>query len=120
MMTARCTRYCRSRRFPRQPLSVPQPRGQQEQPNQRQREEDGAATAVNDAIDHVRPDVHAEQADDQDAERVPQDSQRNYEDDQHPPSSRAAEEHAGRRKPVTLVIGGLWLELDISVRPLHI
>ena len=34
-------------------------------------EEQRAALAVNEAVDHVRPDTYAEQSDDQDPEPVP-------------------------------------------------
>jgi len=49
------------------------------------------------AVDHVRPDVYAEQADDQDPEPVPQDPERNHEGHQRQPPPRAREEHVGRQ-----------------------
>ena len=50
---------------------------------------------MNGAVDHVRPDMDAEQSDDQDPESVPHDPQRNHEGHQHEPAPRALEKEVG-------------------------
>ena len=76
-------------------LAAPQPRQEQEERHQRQHEKDGAAPVVNQAVDHVRPDVYAEQPDDQNPESVPHNPERNHEGHQDDPSPRALEKEMG-------------------------
>ena len=68
-----------------------------EQRHQRQREEERPALAVNDAVDHVRPDVDAEHADDEHPEPVAEDAERNHEGHEHEPPPRARQEHVRRQ-----------------------
>ena len=79
-------------------LAMPQPPREQKQRPQRQHEEERTAPVVNDAVDHVRPDVHAEQPDDEDPEPVPHDAERNDEGHQHDPAPRALEKEMRRQQ----------------------
>src|SRR5262245_42371212 len=76
-------------------LLASEPRQQQEQREQRQHEKDGASTVVNEAIDHVRADMCAEQSDDQNAKSVPHNAKRNDEGHQDGSSPGTSEKDMG-------------------------
>ena len=53
---------------------------------------------VDRAVDHVRPDVDAEQPDDQNPESIAHDCERNHKSDEDDSSPPALEEHMGREQ----------------------
>ena len=63
--------------------------------NQRKHEKDRPATAVDYAMNHLRAYIHAEEADHEDAEAIPQNAERNDECDKYnPPPWRLQEQIA--------------------------
>ena len=53
---------------------------------------------MNDAVDHLRADMHAEQSDHQNAESVPHDPKRNHEGHQDEFSPRARQKEMGSQQ----------------------
>ena len=62
-------------------LTLAQPPQQHKKWNQRKGKKDGPTTAVDYAVNHLGAHIHAEEADHENSEAIPQDGERNDEGD---------------------------------------